>query len=92
MNTKPKPLHFIGSDFELNEYQKAISSVCSILLDYDDDKMIPVYGFGGVMMKEGFGDDEVSHFFLLVGIGKKLPGVVFKRFLISIVVDCRLLR
>ena len=31
----------------MNDYQKAILEVCDILLNYDYDKMIPVYGFGG---------------------------------------------
>jgi hypothetical protein len=27
-------------------YEKALSSVANILLDYDYDKLVPVYGFG----------------------------------------------
>lgn len=33
---------------ELNPYQQAIVSVSQILLNYDTDKKIPTYGFGGV--------------------------------------------
>ena len=32
--------------FKHNQYVKAISCVSSILLDYDDDKLVPIYGFG----------------------------------------------
>lgn len=66
LSAKPKPLHFISNGYELNEYQKAISSVCSILLDYDDDKLIPVYGFGAIPIMEGF-EEETSHYFPLSG-------------------------
>lgn len=34
--------------FKNNQYVKAISCVSTILLDYDDDKQVPIYGFGGV--------------------------------------------
>eukprot|EP00330_Aristerostoma_sp_ATCC50986_P011425 CAMPEP_0114591040 /NCGR_PEP_ID=MMETSP0125-20121206/13184_1 /TAXON_ID=485358 ORGANISM="Aristerostoma sp., Strain ATCC 50986" /NCGR_SAMPLE_ID=MMETSP0125 /ASSEMBLY_ACC=CAM_ASM_000245 /LENGTH=129 /DNA_ID=CAMNT_0001788921 /DNA_START=907 /DNA_END=1296 /DNA_ORIENTATION=+ len=30
-----------------NEYQKAMRSVCEIVLEYDSDKKVPLYGFGG---------------------------------------------
>ena len=30
-----------------NQYQMAISSIAQILLNYDTDKRIPAYGFGG---------------------------------------------
>lgn len=48
-----EPLHAIYED-KLNEYQSAIASVCSILLNYDFDKEIPIYGFGAVIQEEGF--------------------------------------
>lgn len=39
---------------KLNEYQSAIASICSILLNYDFDKEIQVYGFGAYPLKENF--------------------------------------
>lgn len=42
-------LHYMQShrDAPLNQYQQAISSVGHILLEYDHDKLVPTYGFGG---------------------------------------------
>lgn len=48
-----EPLHAIY-DNKLNEYQSAIASICSILLNYDYDKKIPIYGFGAIIQEEGF--------------------------------------
>ena len=42
----PKSLHAHIED-DVNDYQQAILEVCDILLHYDSDKEIPVYGFGG---------------------------------------------
>lgn len=39
-----KSLHYTGNG--PSPYEKALSSVASILLDYDYDKLVPVYGFG----------------------------------------------
>ena len=39
-----KSLHFNAPGG--SQYEKALSSVTSILLDYDYDKLVPVYGFG----------------------------------------------
>jgi len=30
----------------MNEYQQAMWAVGDILLNYDDDKLVPMYGFG----------------------------------------------
>lgn len=64
--TSPQSLHY-RSGATLNQYQKAITSVCSILLNYDYDKQIQVFGFGG---KPNFTDvhgnrlfNGTSHFF-----------------------------
>lgn len=48
--SNPQSLHYIDSNPEWppNQYQQAIRSVGSILLEYDHDKLVPVYGFGGV--------------------------------------------
>lgn len=44
--TRPDSLHAIFNNGQMNQYQHAINSVGKILLDYDEDKMIPLYGFG----------------------------------------------
>lgn len=45
----PSSLHYMPNtvDAPLNQYQQAIQSVGNILLEYDTDKLVPVYGFGG---------------------------------------------
>ena len=45
--TQPSSLHALRRDGSLNEYERAISSVCEILLNYDHDRSVPVFGFGG---------------------------------------------
>ena len=37
-------LHYTGTGKSL--YERALESVCNILLDYDYDKLVPCYGFG----------------------------------------------
>ena len=42
-------LHFVSrDDSDLNQYEQSIYQVCSILEQYDTDKLFPVYGFGGI--------------------------------------------
>lgn len=56
----PDSLHYIDPrGHRLNQYQEAIRAVGAILQEYDHDKMIPVYGFGGQV------DGTVSHCFPL---------------------------
>jgi len=65
-NGNPKSvtsLHSITHPEILNDYQKAIAGVCDILLCYDYDKQVPVYGFGG----KPAGSKYVSHCFSLTG-------------------------
>lgn len=42
----PSSLHYLNPR-GFNDYQKALSSVGGILLNYDSDKKVPIYGFGG---------------------------------------------
>ncbi len=42
----PTSLHYIG-DEENNQYIQAIKSVGKMLLHYDHDKKVPMFGFGG---------------------------------------------
>jgi Copine/C2 domain len=41
---QPSSLHYMGSG--QNQYQTAIYQVGSIIMDYDNDKLIPAFGFG----------------------------------------------
>jgi hypothetical protein len=54
----PDSLHYINPRVP-NQYEQAISSVGSIVQDYDSDKMFPVYGFGARIPPNG----QVSHMF-----------------------------
>ena len=59
-------LHYMqNNNGQLNQYQKAIQGVCDILLCYDYDKQIPVYGFGG--KPSGVSTGATSHCFPLNG-------------------------
>jgi hypothetical protein len=50
--SSPSSLHYMPNrvDAPLNKYQQAIQSVGNILLEYDTDKLVPIYGFGGKPM------------------------------------------
>jgi len=43
---KPGTLHYIHRDGSLNDYEKAITAVGSVVARYDSDQMFPVWGFG----------------------------------------------
>jgi len=43
--TDKKSLHYIAGSNK-SPYEKALEAVTNILLDYDYDKLVPVYGFG----------------------------------------------
>mmetsp|Transcript_5818 Transcript_5818/g.13760 ORF Transcript_5818/g.13760 Transcript_5818/m.13760 type:complete len:519 (+) Transcript_5818:78-1634(+) len=43
---QPGTLHYLHQDGQLNDYEKAIMSILSILQKYDSDKKFPVLGFG----------------------------------------------
>lgn len=50
-------LHYIHRDGTYNDYEKAIKAVGDILLKYDSDKLVPVFGFGAKF------DGVVNHCF-----------------------------
>jgi len=50
-------LHYIHRDGSYNDYEKAIKAVGDILLKYDSDKLVPVFGFGAKF------DGVVNHCF-----------------------------
>ena len=62
----PNSLHYIGGDVQ-NQYEKAIRSCGDILAQYDEDSLIPLYGFGGVRPKKML----VEHVFPLNSFVKK---------------------
>ena len=62
-------LHYIHPNRNnLNPYQEVIKSVGEILLDYDDDKMVPVYGFGANLKYPGMQTSGVCHSFPCTGV------------------------
>ena len=59
-------LHALNID-AYNQYQQALSSVGEIILNYDHDKMVPMYGFGAQPKFPGYTKDTVKHSFKLSG-------------------------
>ena len=65
--TNPSSLHYIRPDGGLNQYQAALVEVCDILLNYDFDKRVPVYGFGGKPNFPNYTKPAADHCFPLTG-------------------------
>eukprot|EP01038_Epipyxis_sp_PR26KG_P006747 gene6747-9244_t len=64
--TNPESLHYLDPDENIdNSYQQAIRTVCSVLENYDSDKMYPVYGFGAKFRSIGNELSPVQHCFPL---------------------------
>jgi hypothetical protein len=61
--TELTSLHAMRFDGSPNEYQQAIKQVCDVLLDYDTDKQVPVYGFGAEPRFKNMYSPMVSHCF-----------------------------
>jgi len=61
----PASLHAINHNGQPNQYQKAMSSVGEILLCYDYDQIVSLYGFGGIISGSRYG--QASHCFALSG-------------------------
>jgi len=64
--TQPSSLHAFKPG-GLNEYQTALSAVGNIVLNYDSDKLVPVYGFGGKPHFPTLNQNTVSHCFPCTG-------------------------
>jgi len=60
-------LHCYNNAYGMNAYQKAMSSCGEILLNYDYDKMVPVYGFGGKPKFPNLTSFQTMHCFPLNG-------------------------
>ena len=73
----PQSLHFHTNvpGAPLNEYQRVISSVGSVLESYDTDKMFPVYGFGGRVRQPDGSWSTVQHCFPVYPGGLEVHGV-----------------
>jgi len=65
--TQPGSLHAMLPHGNLNEYQKAISSVCQIILNYDYDQQVSVFGFGGKPRFPTLTMNTTSHCFPCTG-------------------------
>eukprot|EP00828_Plagiopyla_frontata_P003800 TRINITY_DN11254_c0_g1_i2.p2 TRINITY_DN11254_c0_g1~~TRINITY_DN11254_c0_g1_i2.p2 ORF type:complete len:323 (-),score=48.85 TRINITY_DN11254_c0_g1_i2:185-1153(-) len=61
-----RQLHYNNGQI-FSQYYKAIDSVGQILINYDYDKLIPCYGFGGKPQFPQYKSDTVSHCFSLNG-------------------------
>lgn len=64
--THPTSLHALKTG-GFNQYQQALYSVGEIILNYDYDKMVPMFGFGGKPRFPGFTTDKVLHCFPMTG-------------------------
>ena len=64
--TEPSSLHAFRSG-EPNEYQTAIDNVGQIVLNYDFDQKVPVYGFGGRPQFPNMDHSTTSHCFPCTG-------------------------
>lgn len=58
-------LHYLDPTGRPNQYQQVLHSVGGILQNYDTDKQIPAFGFGGIPLYSG--QTQVSHCFHLNG-------------------------
>lgn len=60
-------LHYICPNGGLNQYQNAILGVSEIILNYDSDRMIPAFGFGGKPHFQTLNSSKALHCFPLTG-------------------------
>lgn len=63
-------LHYLNAP-NGNQYQQALSAISNILLNFDIDKVVPLYGFGG---KKKDGLSGVEHAFPMTGNPAKTSG------------------
>ena len=68
--TDPKSLHYVdpSNHDNLNPYQQAIVTAADILLEYDADKLVPVYGFGANLNFPTLKSTGASHCFPCSGL------------------------
>ncbi|EGR29988.1 hypothetical protein IMG5_144620 [Ichthyophthirius multifiliis] len=63
--TDPNSLHC--ADLSRNQYLTTLKAVCDVLLDFDQDKKISMYGFGGVPEFPNFKKYDTDHCFPVTG-------------------------
>lgn len=56
----PQSLHYIQNN-KRSQYEEALEEVSRILLDYDSDKLVPVYGFGAKVTMPNFNSFGKAH-------------------------------
>src|SRR3990167_5846485 len=63
--TDPKSLHYVNpsNPDTLNPYQQAVVTAADVLLEYDADKLVPVYGFGANLNFPNLKTTGASHCF-----------------------------
>ena len=63
----PQSLHYMDQN-RRSQYEEALGEVSNILLDYDSDKLVPVYGFGAKVSMPNYQTyGKVHHCFPLNG-------------------------
>ncbi len=65
--THPNSLHYVMNPMQPNQYQQAILAVSKILINYDTDKRIPCFAFGGKPHFPSMNSSNVNHCFPLSG-------------------------
>ena len=65
--TNPISLHYLNPSGLLNGYQEAITSVGSVLLNYDYDGQVDCYGFGAFPNYPNWKEKVTNHCFPLSG-------------------------
>ncbi|OMJ90046.1 hypothetical protein SteCoe_7728 [Stentor coeruleus] len=76
--------HYLGPEKQ-NPYEASMSSVCRILDVYNKDKIIHVYGFGGIpkgqkSISHCFSLGTVKNYFELLGLyHETLPGIILSK-------------
>ena len=75
----PTSLHYTNPDPEggyyMNAYEEVITSIGSILQNYDTDKMFPVFGFGGKIRLPDGTLTPAQHCFPVYGGGLEVHGI-----------------
>ncbi|EGR26899.1 hypothetical protein IMG5_205790 [Ichthyophthirius multifiliis] len=56
-----------SQDFQKNQYLITLTNVCDLLLDYDNDKKIQMFGFGGVPKFPNYTRYDTENIFPLTG-------------------------
>jgi hypothetical protein len=67
IQNQPNSLHYVTPTTR-SKYEEALHEVCNIVLDYDNDKLVPTFGFGAKVNMPSFNTGgKVHHCFPLNG-------------------------